>query len=125
MKRYMTYTIRVGKVFLYNRCFLSGGSPACLPNKSCVVEAICILLCSKFLNTRKASRVLSVHYFKSFVVHDVLSGSQGVAYASQWKLVVSDYNYIHSRLYNSQALLEGTNLMLYSINKAVLVSFTL
>ena len=38
--------------------------------------------------------------------------------------MVSDYNNIHSRLYNSQALLEGTNLMLYSINEAVLVNFT-
>ena len=37
--------------------------------------------------------------------------------------MVSEYNNIRSRLYNSQALLDGTNLMLYSINEAVLVSF--
>ena len=37
--------------------------------------------------------------------------------------MVSEYNNIRSRLYNSQALLDGTNLMLYRINEAVLVSF--
>ena len=35
--------------------------------------------------------------------------------------MVCEYNSIRSRLYNSQALLEGTNLMLYNINKGVLV----
>ena len=35
--------------------------------------------------------------------------------------MVCEYNSIRSRLYNSQALLEGTNLMLYNINEGVLV----
>lgn len=51
----------------------------------------------------------------------MFSGSQGIQYASRWKLVVSEYNTIRARLYNSQALLEGTNLMLYNINEGVLV----
>lgn len=35
--------------------------------------------------------------------------------------MVSKYNAIRGRLFNSQALLEGTNLMLYNINEGVLV----
>ena len=50
--------------------------------------------------------------------------SQGIQYASRWELVVSEYNSIRARLYNSQALLEGTKLMLYSINQGVLVILT-
>ena len=43
-------------------------------------------------------------------------------YASQWKLVVTEYNAIRARLYTSEALLEGTNFMLYNINQGILVS---
>ena len=35
--------------------------------------------------------------------------------------MVSEYNNIRSRLYNSQALLDGTNLMLYSINEGLVL----
>ena len=54
----------------------------------------------------------------------IFPGSQRIQYASRWELVVSEYNSIRARLYNSQALLEGTNLMLYSINQGVLVILT-
>ena len=63
---------------------------------------------------------MSVH-FTDYVNVVVFPGAQGVTYASWWKLVVCEYNNIRSRVYNSQALLEGTNLMLYSINEGVLV----
>ena len=67
---------------------------------------------------RKASS-MSVHF--THYVNVVFPGAQGVMYASRWKLVVCEYNNIRSHVYNSQALLEGTNLMLYSINEGVLV----
>jgi len=35
--------------------------------------------------------------------------------------VVLEYNSIRAQLYNSQALMEGTNLMLYNISEGVLV----
>ena len=54
-------------------------------------------------------------------VNAVFPGAEGISYASQWKLVVCEYNNIRSRLYNNQAPLEGTNLMLYNINEGVLV----
>ena len=38
--------------------------------------------------------------------------------------MVCEYNSNRNRLYNSQVLLEGTNLVLYNINKGVLVSRT-
>lgn len=43
-------------------------------------------------------------------------------YTSRWKLVLSAYNSVRARLLNSQALLESTNLQLYTINEATLVS---
>ena len=46
---------------------------------------------------------------------------RGSGYTSRWKLVLSEYNSIRLRLYNSQALLEGTNLVLFNINEGVLV----
>ena len=110
------------KIF-HNRSFLSGGSPACLPSKSRVVEAICILLCNKFTSARKASR-MSIHVYSVALNAVIFSGSQQIQYASRWKLVVSEYNSIRARLYNSQALLEGTNLMLYNINEGILVIMT-
>ena len=36
--------------------------------------------------------------------------------------MLSEYNSIRLWLYNSQALLEGTNLVLFNINKGVLVA---
>ena len=52
---------------------------------------------------------MSVHF--THHVSAVFPGAEGISYASQWKLVVCEYNNIRSRLYNSQGLLEGTNLM--------------
>lgn len=95
--------------FLYNlycvrRCFLSGGSPATSPSKSRVVEALCILLTEKHPSPRRQS-----------------SPGRRRAFTSRWNLVLSEYNSIRTRLLNSQALLEGTNLMLYTINETTLV----
>ena len=65
MKRYMTYAARVSLVILYKRCFLSGGCPACLPNKCRVVEAICILLWNKFPNAFPVCyQCITLNHFK-------------------------------------------------------------
>ena len=39
----------------------------------------------------------------------------------RWRLVVSEYNSVKARLFNSQTLLGTTNLTLYTINEATLV----
>lgn len=84
------------------RCFLSAGSPASSPAKSRLVEAICILLCAQYPQPRRER-------------------GQRPRYTSRWKLVLSAYNAIRARLLNSQALLEETNLVLYTINETTLV----
>ncbi len=45
------------------------------------------------------------------------------AYTSRSKLVLSAYNSVRVRLLNSQALLEGTNLVLFTINETTLVNW--
>ena len=84
-------------------CFLSAGSPASCPSKSRVVEAICIRLLDKFPKPCRTD----------------VRGRR--SYTSRWRLVLSEYNNIRARLLNSQALLEGTNLVLFTINEATLV----
>ena len=70
------------------------------------MEVICIRFCEKFPNTRKRR------------------GEGGkFVYTSRWRLVLSEYNSIRARLFNSQALLEGTNLVLFTINEATLVQW--
>ncbi|PIK44872.1 hypothetical protein BSL78_18257 [Apostichopus japonicus] len=79
------------------RCFLSAGSPASYPNKSRVVEALCILLCEKIPQARKDD-----------------------GYTSRWRLILSEYNKVRQRLLNSEDLLEGTELVLLHLNEATL-----
>ena len=69
------------------------------------MEAICILLTDKHPHPRRHSS----------------PGQQRRGFTSRWKLVLSEYNAIRSRLFNSHALLEGTNLVLYAINETTLV----
>ena len=71
--------------------------------KSRVVEALCLLLCEKFPQSRR----------------EVHAGKPSTT--SRWKLILSEYNSVRARLLNSQALLEGTNLMLYAINETTLI----
>ena len=87
------------------RCFLSAGSPASSPTKSRVVEAQCVLLCEKYPHQCK-----EMHRGKA-------------TYTSRWKLVLQKYNSVRARLFNSQALLEVTDMMLYSINETTLVKW--
>ena len=75
------------------RCFLSGGSPASSPSKS-----------DKIREPRRCPNV----------------GGR-VQYTSRWKLVLSEYSRVQARLFNSQALLEGTNMVLFTINETTLV----
>ena len=81
--------------FQFYRCFLSAGQPSCSPSKSRVVEAILIHLCDSITQPLRQPR-----------------------YVSRFKRVLSHYHSIQARLFNSHALLERTNLMLYSINEA-------
>lgn len=63
--------------------FTAGGLPAVSPDCSRVVEALCLRLCQK---------------------HDRASHNGG-KYASRWKLIVSEYNYLRVRmLYSSEEL---------------------
>ena len=71
-----------------------------------MVEAICILLAEKYHGPRRRS-----------------SPGGNRVYTSRWRLILSEYNSIRTRLLNSQALLEGTNLALYAINETTLVSY--
>ena len=83
---------------------MSAGSPASTPAKSRVVEAVCILLCQKYRQSRR----------------EVDSGK--VTYKSRWKLIISEYNSVRARLLNSPVL-EETNLMLCSINETTLIKW--
>ena len=83
---------------------MSGGSPASSPAKSRLVEAICIHLCDRITQPLKKT------------------GPGGkTIYTSWWRLVLSSYNAVRSRLVNSHALLEDTNLVLYTITETTLV----
>ena len=91
---------------LFIRCFLSGGSPASTPAKSRVVEALCILLCQKYRQSRK----------------EVDLGK--AVYKSRWRLIISEYNNIRERLLNSPVLeTTSCSLMLYSINETTLIKW--
>ena len=106
MKRYFISPSIYDRYIIWvhiHRCFLSAGSPASSPAKSRLVEAICILLCAQYPQPRRER-------------------GQRPRYTSRWKLVLSAYNAIRARLLNSQALLEETNLVLYTINETTLVS---
>ena len=52
----------------------------------------------------------------------VYIGGQRRSYLSRWKLVLQDYNSIRARLFNSERVLEETDLALYVINQTTLVS---
>ena len=75
------------------------------PSKSRVVEALCFLLLAEKHPTPKRVRHVG----------------QRQVFTSRWRFILNEYNSIRSRLVNSQALLEGTNLVLYPINETTLV----
>ena len=89
-----------------HRCFLSGGSPASSPSLSRVVETICIRLCDKITQPRTG----------------VGADGQKV-YISRWRCLLEAYNQVRSRVFNSQRLLEGTNLALFALNETTLVKW--
>ena len=68
------------------------------------MEAICFHLCDKIREPRRCPNVGGI-----------------VQYTSRWKLVLSEYSRVQARLFNSQALLEGTNMVLFTINETTLV----
>lgn len=74
-------------------------SPASCPSRSRVVEAICILLSEQHPGPSRTEK----------------------QYISRWRLILRDYNAIRQRLMNSEALLEGTGLVLFHINETTLV----
>ena len=75
---------------------MSDGIPALAPRRSRLVEAICILLCQKHADAQNTP---------------------------QWRKVLTDYNSVRGRIFNSEALLEGANVALYAINQTTLVSW--
>ena len=90
--------------FLFNRCFLSAGSPASSPAKSRVVEVLCILLYQRHSISKR----------------EVKAGK--VVCTTRWRLVISDYKSIRARLLNTTAL-DGVNLVLFTINETTLVKW--
>ena len=116
-------------LFVY-RCFLSAGSPASCPSRSRVVEALCILLCEKYPHPRKerdsqgrrayTSRYVCMYVHKAHlhVFHALHLNMYFMHFICRWRLVISDYNSVKARLFNSQTLLDAMNLTLYTINEA-------
>ena len=76
----------------------------CLPALHRLVEAICIRLCNNITKPRKETGI-----------------SRKNIYTSRWKLKLLAYINVRSRLMNSQALLKGTNVVLFNIKEATLV----
>lgn len=105
VKRYFKFTLAIYTTLLckYNRCFLSGGSPASFPSKSRVVEAMCIRLCDKHTQPKRTT-----------------DSSGRRTYESRWKLVLKEYSQAQARLFNSSRLMAETNLALFSINETTL-----
>ena len=98
---YPSFTIKSNPLpFLIYSCFLSAGLPASNPSKSRVVEALCIHLCQKHGQSKRIVR------------------RKRVFNTSRWKQVLASYNSVRARLHNSEKLLDGTNLVLYSINES-------
>ena len=64
------------------------------------MEAICLHLCDKFPRPQRDP-----------------------TYRFRWRLILSDYNNIRQRLLNSEALLEGSSLVLYHINETTLTKW--
>ena len=87
-----------------NRCFLSGGAPACSPSKSRIVEAILIHLLEDITQPRR----------------EVDERGKN-KYTSRYKLVLSAYNSIRARVLNSDILMQRTNLMLVNLNEFTLL----
>jgi len=79
------------------RSFPSGASPAFLPSKSRIVEAIYIHLCN------------------NIPCHRTTTTNGKRRFDSRWKLIVKEYNNIRARLFNS-ALLQETNITLFCVN---------
>ena len=101
----LTYIVHVyiyTNILTYSRVFLSAGSPAFLPSKSRLVEALLIIICDKHPNP--------------------VRGKAGGArtYTSRWKLILTEYAALRSRLFNSQPLMEGTGIFLFPINETTL-----
>ena len=84
-------------------CFITAGSPALPPSKSRLVEALCIHLS----NDITAPRTITTD-----------EGDR--RYESRWKLILAQYRRIQARLFNSQDILEKTNMSLYNINECSL-----
>ena len=87
--------------------------------KSRIVKAVCILLCQKHPESQRTSGA-----GKAMLLVKLLNvGGQRRTYLSRWKLILSDYNALRARLFNSPGLLEEpVPLALYTINQTTLVS---
>lgn len=104
----------------FHRCFLSAGSPASFPSKSRVVEAICLKLCDRYTQPRRERSGGKTRHISRYSPIGFISTPQ-LESPFRWKQILTAYNEVRRRLLNSQALLEGTNLMLFSINETTLL----
>ena len=96
------------------------------PLKSRVVEAICLLLCTRHnVSTRTSGAGMVMNIILLYCTDTFHVGGQKRAYLSKWKLILQDYTAIRTRLYNSLDLLEGINLALYAINQTTLVTHSI
>ena len=87
------------KLCYYFRCFLSAGAPAVSPTCSRIVEALCVKLCKR---------------------HPVAKHDDS-RYLSRWRLIISDYEAIRTRVLNCMELVDETTLTLPHINETTLI----
>lgn len=77
--------------------------------------------CKSILLQLRTEACVAFHFSHNAIYFNIGTSTRGSGYTSRWKLVLSDYNSIQLRVFNSQALLEGTNLVLFNINEGALV----
>ena len=112
------FRVRLAVIFFVN----TGAFYLVDPLPPCPVRVMWLkLFASYYVTSLQEQGKLQVRHYilLTMLVNVLFSEAQGTSYVSQWQLVVCEYSFIQARLYNSQALLEGTNLMLFNINEGV------
>ena len=83
------------------------------------------MLTNKYLHSKRTSSAGMMVMLYCADKHILFYKRQRRIYTSRWKLILQDNSALHTRLYNSLDFLQGTNLALYAINKATLVSHSM
>jgi len=90
------------------RSFVTGGNPSLPPSSNRLVEAIFIHLCNK--HPSSSSTVTS-------------PGKQKKQQQSRWKTIITEYNNLRARIFNSNVILEKTNITLFNVNETTLMAW--